>query len=610
MCGIVGYFDYGDSGYELPGHTFDEMIDLLAHRGPDGRGRVQLPGVGLGHRRLAILDTTDRAAQPMAAPFCDVHLTYNGEIYNFRELREELEALGHVFQTTSDTEVLLHSYLEWDTGCVARLTGIFAFGLYDGRKKRLWLVRDHIGVKPLFYADNGRRVLFASETPALLAAPDVGDELDAEGIDAYFTFSYCPAPLTGYRDIRQLQPGSQLLVENGRVTESRYWDLPLPPEKLTDDEPALIEQFDELLTRAVKRQMVSDVPLGAFLSSGTDSFGIVRAMESVSPGRTRAFSVGFADPRFDELPYSRMAAEALGVSLETETVGVDVGELTERVRPFSRDPSADSSSLPTYLLCQMARKHVTVALSGDGADEMLGGYATYRAAATARKYRRLPRWLRSCVIEPIARRLPDVGGKYSLRDQVNRLVHGAAAGPDRDHAAWRVIFTPELKDLVYTDDFRAATRSFDPLDRYAGCVRRAREAGCEDLDALLYADQVFYLPNDMLAKVDRMSMAHSLEVRVPFLDVDLVEFCWRLPTAMKLSGKIGKWILRRAIADRYPDELSRRPKSGFNMAADRGAERAVRVDHRLCKSVNIPYSRSFGRYHQLMIRYLLAQMPS
>ena len=608
MCGIVGYFDYSDSGYQLPAHLFDQMIDLLAHRGPDGRGRTDLGTAGLGHRRLAILDTTERAAQPMAAPDCDVHLTYNGEMYNFRELRAELESLGHVFKTTSDTEVLLHSYLEWDTECVKRFNGIFAFGIYDGRKKRLWLVRDHIGIKPMLYADNGRRILFASEPPALLAAPDVAGELDPEGIDAYFTFSYVPAPLTGYREIRQLEPGSQLLVENGRVTTSRYWDLPLPAEKFTDDEASLVEQFDELLTRAVDRQMVADVPLGAFLSSGTDSFGIVRAMESVSPGQTKAFSVGFVDPRFDELPYSRMAAEALGVSLESETVGVDVAELTRRVAPHSRDPFADSSALPTYLLCEMARKHVTVALSGDGADEMLGGYATHGAAATARKYRRWPRWLRRGLIEPIVRRLPDIGGKYSLRDKANRLILGAAEGPDRDHAAWRTIFSPALKDLIYSADFRAATKDFDPLERYARHIRRAREAGCEELDALLYADQVFYLPNDMLVKVDRMSMAHSLEVRVPFLDVDLVEFCWRLPQRMKRRDATGKVILRRAIVGDYPEALNSRPKSGFNMAYDRRGDRAARFDNPFCRPVRLGYRHSFGRYHQLMIRFLLEML--
>ena len=608
MCGIAGYFDYAKGVFQLERDVFDRMIDTLAHRGPDGRGRLQEPGVGFGHRRLSIIDVLDRAAQPMVSPDGEVWLTYNGEIYNFPDLRRRLAGLGHRFVTTSDTEVLLHSYLEWGLDCVGRLNGIFAFGIYDRPRRRLLLVRDPLGVKPLLYADVGGRIVFGSEIAPFLELPDLDTSADPQGIDAYFTFGYVPAPMTGYRGIRSLLPGQYLLVEDGRKACRKYWDLPLDAPKLDGGDAELTEEFDRMLGAAVERQMISDVPLGGFLSSGTDSFAIIRAMQNVSRGRTRAFSVGFADSRFDELPWTRQAAAALDVHLDAQVMPLDYQALCPRVAPHCLMPFADSSALPVYQLCRAARRHVTVALSGDGADEMLGGYATYAAAAQAATYRRVPRLLRRGLLAPLARRMPDLGGKYSLRDKAGRFVVGAEEGPMRDHAAWRVILHRELKEKVYTPEFLRQTEGFDPLGLYAEPVARARAAGCGVLDSLLYADQTFYLPNDMLVKVDRMSMAHGLEVRVPFLDVDLVEFCWRLPESMKRRGAMGKIILRGAIAEAYPEALQRRGKSGFNMACDRRGERTVRFDNPFCRPVSLAYRHSFGRYHQLMMRFLLEML--
>ena len=604
MCGIVGYVDYREGRFELEPACFDRMIDAMSHRGPDGRGRFQRPGVGLGHRRLAILDVHPRAGQPMQAPNQDVWICHNGEIYNYRELRRELEHRGHSFATTSDTEVLLNSYLEWGIGCLRKLKGIFAFAIYDGRCRRLWLVRDPVGVKPLFYSDLDGTITFASEVPPLLMLPGFDPAPDPFGMDAYFTFSYVPAPMTGYKHIRQLLPGQYLLVEDGRITREKYWDLPLGAEKSRSDDRELTEEFDRLLTRVVERQMVADVPLGGFLSSGTDSFAIVRAMQNVSHGQTRAFSIGFTDKRFDELPFTKQAAEVLGVALDSQTMRLDFDSLVRRVAPHCREPFADSSSLPVYLLCEMASRHVKVALSGDGGDEMLGGYASYRAAGRAAAYRHLPRWLRRHLLAPLARRLPEVGGKYTLREKAARFVLGAEEGKWRDHASWRVVLHDELKRSVYTDEFYRQVKDFDPLDLYVEPMRRAHGAGCGELDCLLYADLTFYLPNDMLVKVDRMSMAHGLEVRVPFLDVDLLEFCWRLPDRMKIRGRRTKHILREVISDLYPPSLQRRPKSGFNVAP-RPDRLPVQFRNRFCRPIALDYRQAFGRYHQLMIEYML-----
>lgn len=607
MCGIVGYFDYRAGQYRLDGDTFDAMIDSLAHRGPDGRGRHQAPGVGLGHRRLSIIDPHPRAAQPMRSPDGQVLLTYNGEIYNFRGLRGELEKLGHAFRTTSDTEVLLHAYLEWGTDCLARLDGIFAFGLYDARADRLLLARDPIGVKPLFYADWEGKVFFASEMTPLLMLPGLDTSHDPQGIDAYLAFSYVPAPRTGCRHIRQLLPGQRLELERGRKKFATYWELPLDAPPLEGDPPELTEEFDRRLARAVERQMVSDVPLGGFLSAGTDSFAVVRAMQQAARGRARAYTIGFADPRFDELPWTKQAARALDVHLDWQVARLEDDELWRRVAPHCVEPFADSSALPVYLLCEMASRHVKVALSGDGGDELLAGYVTYRATPCARAYRKLPPAVRrTCAA--LAQLVPDAGGKYTLGEQARRFVYGAENGRWRDHASWRILLPRKLRHRLYRPAFRRELGDFDPLELYAEPMRRAARAGCSELNCLLYADQIFYLPNDMLAKVDRMSMAHGLEVRVPLLDRELVEFCWRLPEEMKLRGRRGKHVLRRAIAGAYPPALRRRPKSGFNLACGPEDDAPVPVDLPFCRPARLAGGNTFGRYHRLMLRHLLRML--
>lgn len=565
MCGILGYRNYRN-GREIDRETFSRLIDTLAHRGPDDKGIYQARGTGLGHRRLSIIDLTPGGKQPMGSPDQKVWLVYNGEIYNFKTIREKLGKLGHKFVSTSDTEVLLHAYLEWDLNCLARLNGIFAFGLWDERRHRLWLVRDQIGVKPLYFADYQGTLYFASEIQTLLAIPEIPRTIDPEGIDAYFTFSYVPAPYTGYKHIKQVLPGHYLLLEGEAQKSAQYWDLPLDSPKINLDEPQCIQEFDRLFTETVQRQMVSDVPLGAFLSSGTDSFAVARAMRQTGSGEVTAFSIGFSDKRFDELDNTRLAAAALGVKLVAERLQVDFRHLLEKIAPHCEDPFADSSCLPMYLLCSIASKHVKVALSGDGGDELLAGYQVYKANRYARVFRKLPDFVKHGLVQPLADLIPDVGGKYTHREKLRRFIYGAGQGAGRDHASWRVIIPQELKQRIYTPEFRSAVKDFDPLSLYTQFITSAKDKGCSDLESYLYADLRFYLPNDMLVKVDRMSMAHGLEVRVPFLDLELVNFCWRLPDHLKIAGGQLKYILRQTIKDLYPPILQKLPKSGFNMS--------------------------------------------
>ena len=566
MCGIIGYFDYSGRMEMLDIGNLDKMTDALRHRGPDGRGTYQAPGIGLGHRRLAIIDVSDAANQPMADNGGKVWIVFNGEIYNFRDLRNELQALGYRFRTTSDTEVLLNAYLEWDFDCVSRLNGIFAFAIWDARYNKLWLARDPLGVKPLFFSDYKGKIIFASEVGSFFSYPDFSKEWDPFGIHSYLSFGYVPAPYTGYTHIKQLLPGHWLCVEKEKFIFKQYWDIKLDAPKLRESDDDLINEFDRLITKVVHRQTISDVPIGAFLSSGTDSFAVVRAMEKTNPGQTSAFSIGFNSKSFDELPDTKLAAKSLGVSLTSKYMNIYDEDLLPEIARHCLEPFADSSCLPTYLLCKMASEHVKVALGGDGGDELLGGYDTYRANRYAEWYRRIPSRIRNGIVAPLVSAIPESDTRYSLRQKATRFVRGSEEGKWRDHASWRTIFPGSLKRIIYTPEFLRTVQDFDPINLYTKPMLRAKEEGCSDLDCYLYSDLNFYLPNDMLVKVDRMSMAHGLEVRVPLLDKELVEYAWKLPSHMKVrSGRIGKYILRRVIERDFPGPLKKRTKRGFNV---------------------------------------------
>ena len=565
MCGIAGVYERDQPEKTPAPDLLDAMTDALRHRGPDGRGVRVAPGVGFGHRRLTILDPTPAGSQPMVALDGKVWLTYNGEIYNFRELRKELEQKGHVFRSGTDSEVVLRAYVEWGLDCVHRFNGIFAFAIWDGRHRRLWLVRDPFGVKPLFYALVNRRLSFASEISALWKNPDVSKDVDIEGFDAFMTFSYVPAPLTGYRDVKQLLPGQWLLAEGDTVRLETYWQLPLDAPKFREPNEELLEEFEALFQRVIERQMVADVPVGCFLSGGIDSFAVTRTMHAVNGHHTKAFSMGFRESSFDELPLARIAAESLGVDFHCGYVEPVGEEALADIVGHAQEPFADSSMLAVYSLSELTRRQVKVVLSGDGGDEVLAGYPTYRASRAAPWFRVLPGPVRKGLVPSLLRYVPASERKYGFSQVLNRFVYGANQGKWRDHASWRIICTDNVKKQIYSPELWKASQEFDPLGRYEAPMRKLKELGYSDLSAWLYADLTFYLPNDMLVKLDRMSMAHGLEARVPFLDRELVEFCWRLPDRLKLNRREGKVLLRRSEKPYYPQALARVPKKGFNV---------------------------------------------
>jgi len=603
MCGIIGYYHY-NTDRKISHEIFDRAVDLMVHRGPDGKGLYQKDEIGLGHRRLSILDLSDRASQPMFSADKKIVIVYNGEIYNFLSIKRKLKKKGVEFKSTSDTEVILQSYIEWGLQSIDMLKGIFAFAIWDYRFKRLWLVRDPVGVKPLYFSDFNGTLYFSSDISALISFPSIPKEPDPYGIDTYFTYSFIPAPMTGYKHIKQLLPGQYLLAEQKNISLKQYWNINLEDTKATESENECIEFLDQLLTDVVKRQMIADVPVGTFLSSGVDSFAITRAMRKTESKSLMGFSIGFNENSYNEIENAKLAAKVLDVQLLSDIFRPEYKSIINKITRHCKDPFADSSCFPTYLLCALASKHVKVALSGDGADELLAGYSVYKANNYAHYYRMIPKIFRRSLIKPIAQYLPDFGSKYTIREKATRFVYGAEKGKWRDHASWRVMFTEEQKKRTYKPEFKKLIKDFDPISLYVEHMEKARDKNCSDLDCFLYADFKFYLPNDMLVKVDRMSMANGLEVRVPFLDVDIVNFCWKLPMSLKIRNGRSKYILRKVIEDIFPGELKKLAKSGFNMFPYDNFIPDLH-NNRFCNIMNLNKSNIFSNYSKFCVDYQL-----
>ena len=561
MCGIAGLFD--PSGQRpIDPARLAQMTEALRHRGPDGDGMVLHPGLGLGHRRLAIIDLAD-GAQPMASEDGRTIVTYNGEIYNFQDLRRELADKGHRFRTRCDTEVLLHGYREWGTAVLDRLRGMFAFAIWDEATRTLFLARDRLGEKPLYYGrDRDGLFLFASEIGALVAGLTTPPELDLEAVADYFTYGYVPDPKSIYQNIRKLAPGHSLCLRPGDATPlpRRYWR----PQFADTHRGSLDDLAHELLDRlqqAVAMRMMADVPLGAFLSGGVDSSGIVALMAEASPTPVTTCTIGFADPAYDETPHARAVARRYATDHHEERVDIDAAGLLDRVAAAYGEPFADSSALPTFLVSAAARRHVKVALTGDGGDEVFAGYRRYPFHVAEEAVKALlPATLRRLVLGPLARAWPKLDwaprplrAKATLEALSTDTVHGYLRAVTLLPAAERA--------CLFSRDFTKALCGYDPA---SVLETHFREADTDDpLARAQYVDLMTWLPGRMLVKVDRASMAHGLELRPPLLDHELVEWAAGLPRALKLRGRTGKVLLKHALAPHLPQELLHRPKQGF-----------------------------------------------
>lgn len=561
MCGIVGIIDL-QGKRAIDASMLARMNQSQAHRGPDETGLHVEPGVGLGHRRLSIIDLSN-GQQPMFNADRSTVLVFNGEIYNFQSLMAELKRFGHHFRTHSDTEVIVHAWEQWGERCVDRLRGMFAFGLWDRKRQCLFLARDRLGVKPLFYAyTKDGCLIFGSELKSLLCHSGLTRELDPMAIEDYFAYGYVPEPRTIFQQAYKLAPGHTLLQISGTLVQPKqYWDVPFTPHP-SMSEKQVGDELVERLRQAIEMRLVAEVPLGAFLSGGVDSSAIVALMAGLINEPLNTCSISFGDPSFDETPYAAVVARHYHTSHHTLRVEHDFSMIDQLARLYD-EPFADSSALPTYRVCQLARKHVTVALSGDGGDENLAGYRRYRWHLHEERLRtRIPLALRRTVfgflglIYPKADWAPRVlRAKTTLealsRDSVAAYFHSVSIMPD---AMRKRLFSPTFKRSLN------GYRALDVLYRHA-----VASPAPDALAQVQYFDLKTYLPGDILTKVDRASMANGLEVRVPLLDHELVEWISGLPSSLKLSNGEGKYIFKKALQPYLPREILYRDKMGFSV---------------------------------------------
>jgi asparagine synthase (glutamine-hydrolysing) len=560
MCGLTGVV--GSLRHGLDPGVLERMNGCLHHRGPDGDGFFWDADVGLAMRRLAIIDVAG-GDQPIFNEDGSVCVMQNGEIYNYLELRAELEARGHTFTTHSDTESIVHAYEEYGVDCVERLWGMFALAIWDRRRRRLVLARDRLGEKPLVYhrtADGG--LAFASELQALVAHPAVPRHIDPTALDDYLTYLYVPAPRTAYRDVCKLLPGHRLVWEAGQVSIRPYWRVRFGAKLVIDEDEALA-RFGALLRDSVRRRLLADVPLGAFLSGGLDSSSVVAEMAELSAQPVKTFSIGFGERDFDELRFARQVAERFGTDhheLVVEPKALDV--LPTLVRHYG-EPYGDSSAVPTYYVAQMTRAHVTVALDGNGGDELMAGYERHWAARVAARYDRVPSLVRHGLIRPLVPLVPEPRRRRSFLRRAKRFMAAAHLPVHERYLRWVGAYGAAEKRSLYTEDFRALLAGHD-AGRWLRAALAA-EPGLDAVDAVQRADTLMYLPDDLLAKVDIAAMANSLEPRPPFLDHRLVELCAALPSGYKLRGRMSKWLLRRLMRGRLPAPILTRSKMGFGV---------------------------------------------
>lgn len=556
MCGIAGIVHLDSSRPVCP-DTLGTMCDAMAHRGPDGSGHHVDGHVGIGMRRLSIIDL-QTGQQPIANEDGTVWIVFNGEIYNYRQLRRGLETKGHRFRTTSDTEVILHLFEDFGENCVQHLRGMFAFAIWDARQQVMVLARDRLGIKPLYYAELPEGLIFASELKALLTHPHVPRDLNIEALAEYFTHLCVPGDLSIFKAVRKLPPAHILTHRQGRMHLTRYWHVqPNPVPGRIDD---WTEQLQEHLREAVHTHLVSDVPVGAFLSGGLDSGAMVALMASASAEPIRTFTVGFATAagRFDERAPAREVAERYATVHQECLIEADVADILPRITRAFDEPFADSSAIPNWLICQETSQHVKVALSGLGADELFGGYERYAGMLLGERYRHMPRFVRLAIAKAV-HNLPSGNGLSYFGDRLKRFVAAGELPPQDRYRSFIAAFW-DSKEILHPDlhaSLSGRTSQYDEVIR--GLTIH------DPVDLGVFADLYLYLPDDLLTLTDRISMAHSLEVRVPFLDHELVEFVARMPAAFKVHGLQKKFLFRRAVAPWVPNGHLNRSKQGFSV---------------------------------------------
>ena len=556
MCGICG-FNWHDED------LIKAMAETIAHRGPNQKGSFCCGEMSLGFRRLSIIDLSEQGRQPMFNEDGKVCLVFNGEIYNFQELRPELEGKGHVFRSHTDSEVIIHAYEQWGDSCVQRLRGMFAFAIYDQNRQRLLLARDRIGIKPLYYTWQNGRLRFASEIKAILADPQTERRVNRQAMYDYLGFEFVPAPETMFAGIHKLPAGHLLILEKGRLHTEQYWDLKFHPGENRLSFGEAVERMRELLDQAVASHLVSDVPLGVFLSGGLDSSCIVALMRRHVSGPLKTFTIGYEDKSYSELDYAQIVADHCQTEHHVLRLDSLKPDYVEKTLWHLDEPMTDLSTVPLYLLCKQAKEQVTVCLSGEGADESFAGYDRFKASRMNSWFSLLPGVVRKQMIGRMAALLPDQPQKKGAVNMLKRFVEGANLDPAGQHLRWQYFLSTGLEEQLFSSSFRSAVNA-DPFrlvrEHNARC-----DAGADRINREIYLDTRFMMTDSVLMKVDRMSMASSLEIRVPLLDHVLVEFMASLPGDWKLKGMTTKYIFRAALEGLLPEKIVHRGKQGYSL---------------------------------------------
>ncbi len=559
MCGICGVsFQSKERAPNL--RILKKMCDSLTHRGPDDSGQMVRQSCGLAMRRLSIIDL-QTGRQPISTSDNNYTIVFNGEIYNYRELRQELEKKGHAFETATDTEVILKGYIEFGNDIPKHLNGMFAFAIWDRPNQKLFIARDRLGIKPLYYYWDNEKIVFGSEIKAILQSPDIQKTIDPIALNQFITFEYIPAPRSIFKEIKKLEPGHSLTYIQGKLQIQSYWSLQPSEDQWTEADAQ--DRLRELVNDSVRLRLVSDVPLGAFLSGGIDSSIIVSQMAGLMDRPVKTFSIGFKESSYNELRYARAVAQKYNTEHHELTIESKVLEWTEKLIHHLDEPFGDFSIFPTYLVSQMARENVTVALSGDGGDELFAGYDTYRAHRFDRRfYHLLPKIVKHKMIEPWSAGLVPTEKKKGLINSVKRFVEGTTLPKSIMHARWMVFLSELERSQLFTESVQNELQEdpYEHIHRYADDV-----PNLDDITRTGYVDVKSYLVDNILVKVDRMSMATSLEARVPFLDHRIVEFAYSLPPKLKMNGLKTKYLLTKTFWDDFPTEVQNRDKQGFSI---------------------------------------------
>jgi asparagine synthase (glutamine-hydrolysing) len=561
MCGIAGLVSLSEATRAQPDWV-QRMVSTIEHRGPDDRGVFDGGQACLGVCRLSIVDLAG-GHQPLSNEDDTLTLVCNGEIYNSPALRKQLLAQGHTFKTRGDVEVILHLYEEHGLECAKHLQGMFAFALWDSKRKRLLVARDRLGIKPLFFAEADGFLWFCSEIKGLLSPGRIGKDIHWEGLDRYFTFGYIPAPVTIYSRVQKLLPAHQLVVERGRIAIEPYWKLSIHPNGVGRTED-LEERLLDLLRKAVRSHLMSDVPLGAFLSGGVDSSLIVALMSEFSESPVNTFTMGFGGQKggyLDERPFARLVSQRYGTNHTEYEVQPHLDEILERIVDAFDEPFADDSVIPTYYICQLTAQKVKVALTGLGGDELFGGYERYLGLRLSEYYRTVPGFLRQGIVSPIVNRLPEPKSGHYTVNHMKRFVRAAELPPDRRYLQYLEVFSSAERQNLYSPETRSRIRN--EKHEALRCDYFSAVNAPTLLDRAFYQDLHTYVPEDILALTDRLSMHHSLELRVPFLDHELVEFCVNIPSSLKIRHFRKKYFLRKIARQLLPKEVLAHRKQGF-----------------------------------------------